>query len=155
MAMINEGKYRARALGGTLGETKKGDPQVEVKFDVQFEDGNKPMTWRGSFNGDAKKITLKALLVLGLKGEPGDLIDGPAGNALPVGREANLVIANEPYEGKEFYKIQWVNKIGGGMEINRADAGAARAKLAKLNLSGELAKIKALNPDLVAADLPF
>ena len=155
MSGYKEGTFKGKVTDYGISETKKGDPQVEVKFDVQFEEGDKPMTWRGSFNGGAKEITLKALLVLGLNGEPGDLIDGPAGNALPLGREVNLVIANEPYEGKDFYKIQWVNKIGGGMEINRADAGAARAKLAKLNLGGELAKIRALNPDLVAADVPF
>jgi hypothetical protein len=144
------GTFKGRVTDYGIGETKGGEPKVVVSFEVEFPTGTANMKWDGHLNaGKAREITMKALVnTLGFRGRDiAELIDGPDSNAISTGREANLVIENEPYEGKDFYKIKWVNSLGGGMAIHRADAGSAKAKLAKLNMAGDLAKAIATAPD--------
>jgi len=147
---MNDGRYSAVVKDYGISETKAGDAQVFIAFDVTHSEGVSPLTWFGSLKeGKAQEITLKGLLAAGFTGKDvTDLIDGPDGGAIPLGTEVSVVIESEEYAGVTRQKIQWVNKPGGG-GVQRADATSAKAKLLKLGLGGKLAQVKAQNPDLV------
>lgn len=155
--------YKAGTFPGTVTDygitpTKEGLPSAFVKFDVHFSaEETRPMTWFGSFKGGAFEHTLKALTILGCA-NPDDLPKGIEGGSISIGTKVNLVIAEEPTEnGGTRHRVQWINKLGGGMEIKRMDSGTAAVQLKKLNLAGELARFKAANPNLAPSqdDVPF
>lgn len=165
--MYQAGTFKAVIKDYGIGETKAGDPQVFLVLDVQFENDIKGMTWYGNFNGGAKVHTIKALLACGFEGnDPGVLLDGPDSGAIKIGAEVSVVVeevdkqdASGNVTGK-IHKVLWVNRIGGVGNIKRADPGTMKAKMAKLNLAGDVAKFRAGNPGLSnpavnEEDVPF
>lgn len=152
------GTWIGKVVDYGVTETKDGAPAVFVSFDVDMkDDGVNNMTWRGSLKeGKGREITLKALLALGFRGrDVSELIDGPDSNMIDVGREAKLVCENEEYEGKTYCKIKWVNSMTGGPSgVQRADPAQAKAKLLKLGLAGDLAKLRTTMP-VDNSDVPF
>lgn len=157
MSNYKPGTWRGTVKDYGIGETQAGDPQVFVQFSVEFPDGAADMTWYGSLKeGKAREITLNALLNLGFKGKDvTDLLDGPDGAAIPLGIDALLVVEPNEYNGKTTMRINWVNRPGGGGAVKRADANTAKAKLLKLGLAGELARLKATTPPRQVDDVPF
>lgn len=147
MSNAQKGTFKGLVTDYGIGETQGGDPQVFVAFDVDFPGGKQAMTWFGSLKGGALPITLKALLALGHTGKVADLLDGPNQDNPPIrlGIDANLVIDENEYNGKTTLRINWVN-MPGGSGVKRADAGAAKAALAKLGVNGELAKLRMTEP---------
>ena len=151
--MYQKGRFNGYVTDYGIGETKAGDPQVIVKFMVKFPDGEQEMTWRGSLKGKATEFTLKSLLVLGFEGTDisrlADGVNQPSPMPIAPGAEASLVIDEETNTEtqKTYHKISWVNNIGGGgSEIKRMDIGTAKAKLAALNLAGEITKLRVASP---------
>jgi hypothetical protein len=123
--MVKPGYYRATILNHAISETKNGDPQAAVTFSFEAEGKSHTMTWFGSFKeGKAQEITIKALLVCGLKG------NNPAGD-LDIGREVSITVEDEVgQDGKTRSRIRWVNPLGGVKNVIAADA--AKAKLEAL-----------------------
>ena len=156
MAGYEVGRFPGKVTDYGIGETQAGDPQVFVTFDVEFSLGVQSMTWFGSLKeGKAREITLKALLALGMKGGVEALLDGPDGAAIRVGIDASLVTSEHEYQGSTSVRIDWVNAPGGG-GVKRAEPTAAKAKLLKLNLNGDLAKLRQTEPTRVDnGDVPF
>lgn len=160
---MENGRFKAIVKDYGITQTKAGDPSVSVVFTVKFPDGEKDMTWFGSFKPKAMEITLSALAAISYNG--GRLEEGPEGGAIAIGTEASVVVGEEPRQDGSgtWHKIQWVNKAGGsgGSAIKRMDSAQAKAKMASLNLSGEFAAFIAKNPDKLAtassedADVPF
>ncbi len=122
MSNIQPGTYVAKVVSHAISETKAGDPQAAVTFGF---DGH-TMTWFGSFKaGKASEITIKALLVCGLKG------NNPAG-PLEIGKEVSIVVEEEiGQDQKARMKIRWVNALGGGIK-NVIAQDLAKAKLSAL-----------------------
>lgn len=157
MSIYKSGRFSAKVTDYGISETKAGDPQAFVTFEVAFPDGAASMTWYGSFKpGKAQEITFKALQALGLNGKVTDLSNGPEAGPIAVGTEASVVVEEEQRQDGQgtWFRIRWVNRAGGGSAVQRADAATAKAKLAKLNIEGAMAKFRATNPD-VNADVPF
>jgi hypothetical protein len=123
--MVKPGTYKATIISHAISETKNGAPQAAVTFSVEADGKSQTMTWFGSFKeGKAQEITIKALLVCGLKG------NNPAG-PLDIGREVSIVVEDEKGEdGKVRSKIRWVNAIGGVKNVIPQDM--AQAKLESL-----------------------
>lgn len=119
---MKAGTYNAKVVSHAISETKAGDPQATVTFSFEAE-GTKSITWYGSFKEAAAPITLKSLLVCGLKG------NNPAG-PLDIGREVSIVIEADDYKGKSTLKVRWVNALGGVRNVIPQDA--AKAKLSAL-----------------------
>lgn len=158
MPIYTAGRHAAKVTDYGISETKAGDPQVFVTFDVTFPTGEARMTWYGSFKaGKAQEITFKALQELGLTGKVTDLSLGPDGGALLLGTEASVVVEEENRQDGQgtWFRIRWVNRPGNQAgAVQRSDAGAAKAKLAALGVDGAMAKFKATNP-APAGDIPF
>lgn len=156
------GRFKARVTDYGISETLGGDPQIFVVFDVDFSTGLTPMTWYGTLKeGKGRDITLKALLTLNMQGNDiGALLDGKDGGAIPLGSEASIVTAENEYNGKTSVRIAWVNSADGGAAVQRVDKATGLAALAKLNLTGDLLRLRATSPAPVPAkdpnsDVPF
>lgn len=156
MAFAPLENHKAELIDYGIGETLAGEPNVQLKFDVE---GVGEMTYYGSLKGGAVPFTLDCLLTCGYKGKDcTDIIDGPDGGALTLGTEVNVAIAEEEYNGTKKKKIKFVNAPGSA--IQRADPNTAKAKLRALGLEAELAKqrggIKTPAPkSLGDDDVPF
>lgn len=123
--MITPGTYTAKIISHSITETKDGNPQASVTFSFEADGKPQSMTWFGSFKeGKAREITVKALLVCGLKG------NNPAGS-LDIGREVSIVVEDdEGQDGKMRSRIRWVNALGGSRNVIPQDM--AKSKLADL-----------------------
>lgn len=157
MSIYTAGRHAAKITDYGISETKAGDPQVFVTFDVAFPTGEARMTWYGSFKPKAAEITFKALQAMGLTGKVTDLSLGVDGGALLLGTEVSVVVEEEQRRDGQgaWFKIRWVNRPGGQAgAVQRSDAGTAKAKLAALNVDGAMAKFRATNP-APNADIPF
>lgn len=134
--MMDDGKYRARAVTGsaTIGKTDKGSPQIAVMFELLDHPGTR-LPWYGSFaettvGQDQKplyQITIESLYHCGWEGPDLRDLTGIDRN------EVTVVVKNEEYQGKTRSKIAWVNSSGGGLIKN---------EMADTELSGFAAKMK-------------
>ena len=101
---MKAGEFKARVLEKIISQNKKGNPQAEVKLDVDFGEGQvKEMIYYGQFTGRAAEFTCKALVFCGLQG------NNPVG---PITRntEVNVVVEEEVLEnGNKRYKVSWIN----------------------------------------------
>ena len=91
---------KAKIKSYTVSEAKNGNPQVAIQFNVLMPDGSqKTLSWYGSFSGGAKDITLKALIICGLKDFRGlkNLVNGVASGLLDCTKELVLVAEDEMY----------------------------------------------------------
>ena len=132
--------YKAQLIDYGIGETLAGEPNVQLKFDIE---GVGEMTYYGSLKGGAVPFTLDALLNCGYKGKDcTDIINGPDSGALTIGVEVNVAIGEEEYNGVKKKKIKFVNAPGNANAVQRADPVTAKAKLRALGLEAELAKAR-------------
>lgn len=107
--------------------TKAKLAQATVELEVRFTDAAteqhymKRMTWFGSFKEAAQKITLEALITMGLKkvDDLGRLAEGPNGGVLDLEKKVMVTINEESYtpDGSttaiKQMKVQWINPADG------------------------------------------
>jgi len=102
---MEPGTWRAVAVSAELGETKGGKDYIGML--IEFVDGpnqGKRSTWYGYFTDKTEERTLDSLMIAGWDGHD---INEMAGLG---GCEFAVVCENEEYEGKETFKVQWINK---------------------------------------------
>jgi hypothetical protein len=121
--MIEPGKYMATLESHSITENKKGDPQVAAVFSFRNAAGPQKITWFGGFSEAGRQYTIKNLITLGLKG------NNPAGN-LEIGKQVEIVIDNETFEGKTRAKVKFINGPGAARNVIPQDL--AKAKLSAL-----------------------
>lgn len=133
--MIPAGTYRAVAIQqdtedgpayAVFGQSpQKGSLQVGVRFRfIGGELAGEEMTWIGSFTGGAADITAKALRACGLRGN-----DVTAAATQDLTNEVELVVKHEEWEGRTRARVAFVNALGGGFAMKKADNSAlARLK---------------------------
>lgn len=112
MLTIENGTYPAIAIPeqSALGESSKGTPCVEVRFQFQGPADlyGQHIVWYGYLSENALKSTVKGLRACGWQGD--NLEDLSTIGA----KEVELVIENEEFDGKTRAKVRWVNQPGGG-----------------------------------------
>src|SRR5690606_13826997 len=117
MELVKPGIYNAKLVDYYIGKTNQGLPQAELWFEFEAEGTKRTMPYFGTFKeGKGREITLKALLVCGLRGnDPSILTLGKEGNGLELGKEVSITISQEnDQDGRARNRIQWVNPLGGG-----------------------------------------
>lgn len=145
--MILPGTYQATILNHSISETKGGDPQAVVTFSFDTNDGPKQIMWFGSFKEKAIPITLKALLICGLKGS------NPAG-PLQIGKEVSIELEKQTaLDGKSRMKVKWINQLNAGRSQLPQDL--AKAKLSSLEGAVMAARQNLNIPDEDESDIPF
>lgn len=167
MANMQPGTFKAKILNYTISNTKTGNPQVEILFG--YNDGDTSsiggthhqITWWGHLTEKATPITLKALDAMGFKGKTDEdfarLADGVEGGMLDIEKEVSLVLEEDTKEdGKKFVKVRWVNDPNRTQGFKNAlTKGEAKVKLGALNLSGQMAMLRAQSPARAEAPKPI
>lgn len=141
METISAGTYVGNVIDYGINETKKGNPQIFIKFHLpQIE---KKLTWFGSLASEkAIEITCKALINCGFsKTDLALLTNGVESGELDTDKELILVVENEEYEGKTRTKIQWINLPNAGVQ-NKLDQAGAVQKLSGLNVAGIMMQLQ-------------
>lgn len=126
---MDNGTYRARAVGASLGETAAGNEQAGIEFELLDFEGQR-LVYYGSFTEKATEHTIRALRTAGWTGVDLSDLSGVGGPDAP---EVSLVVENEEYEGKVRTKVKWVNAAGGAtfkkaLAPDKAKAFAAKMK---------------------------
>jgi hypothetical protein len=138
---LHPGHYVGKIINYGLREGKQFTVTAVIEMEFKDTEGDlHRCNWYGSFSGDAKKHTFKALLVCGLQKGVTDLALGPAGGCLNTEKEYSIEVKAEAYQGKTYYKIAWINPLGLTGLLSRADA---MVRLQGLNLDGEIAMMRA------------
>ncbi len=110
-----DGKFSAVATGFALGESKeKKTPFVRIKFKIVNHPSlaGELVPWDGWLNSEKNaERTFKALRVAGWKGTQigGDLVADGLGSQV-----CSIVVEGEPYDGKVYYRVKWVNAFDDG-----------------------------------------
>ena len=134
---LTPGVHKAKIEDYGLTTTKEGLPSPFVTFKTEM---GRNITWYGSFiEGRARYHTVRALLILGLKGEDLALFfEGLQSGLLDPKVRVNLDIQNDTYNGKTRLKVVWINKQSAVK--NKLDKAGAVQKMAGLNLAGDILK---------------
>jgi hypothetical protein len=127
------GTYRSKPVEVMMGKSKdKGTPFVGVMFEVVGGDFNgQKLKWEGYLTEKTAERTLESLQHCGWTGDDLSVFAKPEGAKL-LTNEVDLVVEMEPGikdDGKEYPKVQWVNRAGSGPKFTGAalDAGEAAA----------------------------
>lgn len=129
MALIEKGDYRAKAIEAVLGKSsKKGTPQVAVKFELLDLPGEK-ITWFGYLSDAAFDITMRGLDACGFQGNDLSDLSSIIGEGAP---EVVLVVEHEEYEGKWSARVKFINAAGGPALQGALSPDEAKVFAAKL-----------------------
>lgn len=138
MARIPVGTHVVKVVSTAIGRTSTGKEQIAVTF--EDGEGNRS-TWYGYFTDRALERTMETLTdVLGWDAAADDhRIDALHNSDTLVGREAEVVVEEEEYQGRFTEKIKWVNAVGGGAalkeQMSPEEASGFAANLRKKLLS--------------------
>lgn len=115
--LLRAGRYKARAVDGALGATKKGMPEVAIMFELTEIPGHR-LAWYGFFTEKTEDRTLESLFHCGWDGESIEQLAGITEN------EVELDVEVEQQEDKDGNKldswrnrVRWVNSLGGGAQM--------------------------------------
>jgi len=153
---IKPGTYPGTLTDYGISETKAGDPQVFLIFDVNAGDqGNYSMTWYGLMNTVAKEsgkkapieYTIKTILDCGFSGESPELLAaGPESNLMPLGIAMDLRVEDNTYDGTTTNRIRFVNVPGQGGGPGRVGYEEVTKKVSVDAIRAELIKQRANRP---------
>lgn len=126
---IQPGKYRARAQADSVqfGVSKNGNEQIAITFDI-LDEGDGPtghtITWIGFFTEKTEARTVESVGHCGW-----DMALGPTHADRVADNVVELVIEDEPYEGKSYVKVKWINRIGARFAFERPLEQSQRGSL--------------------------
>lgn len=139
--MVQPGKYLAKIED--YGFSEKGSAIVSfqtIEGDI--------IAWFGSFNGGAKEYTIQTLLKLGFRGKTGqELAQGKGSNWLDEGKDFEIVVVQEEYQGKKRNKIKYINIPGHQKELKKMSLDQAKIHVGGLNLAADFASERAKQPN--------
>lgn len=119
MPLLQPGTYSCRVTSAAfVGDTTDGRCQLSVRFDDVDQPGE-GITWfsslgklkGGGFSQDAFKFACDQLRALGWDAEENAYAFEPLGaeDSPLLGRVAEVVVVNEPYNGRDQIKVKWIN----------------------------------------------
>ncbi len=127
--MMKPGTYKARGVAALLGNSsEKGTPQIDIQFRiVEGEFEGELIRWTGYFTEKTSERTIESLQICGWQGDDLSVFAQRDDGTIPPpnGVDRNpveLVLEEEVYEGKTRVKVKWVNRPGGGRELNLENA---------------------------------
>lgn len=113
-----KGKYLGRAIGTEWGRSQKGNMQIAVTCEITqaCDEHGKTITWFGTFSDAATEMAVRALRAFGWEGDDLSDLDNLDTEQCKrfLGREVELVIEEEEYDGKVRSRVRFVNEPGTG-----------------------------------------
>lgn len=160
------GTYRAKPVEAMIGKSnKKNTPFVGVMFEVVGGDFNgQRLKWEGFLTEKTAERTIESLQHCGWTGDDLSIFSRPEGSKV-LTTEVELVVEMEAYQGddpskagREYPKVQWVNRAGGGPKfagaaVDPAEAAAFGQKFRGLALAlkakhGETSSTKSIDDEI-------
>jgi hypothetical protein len=117
---MTPGKYRAKAVSHKFGKSSKGTEQIYIDFELTSgEHKGQHLGYYGFFSEATADRTLESLEYCGWDGNSLGAMRGLGS------KEVELVVELEKNEqdNKEYLKVRWINKIGGGVKEELTGAG--------------------------------
>jgi hypothetical protein len=123
--MIPEGKYFAKGIAAQLtSSSEKGTPGVQVIVEIiEGEHAGERLRWDGWLTEKTEQRTLESLRTLGWSTDMLDDLQGIGAT------ECSIIVEHEQgTDGKNYARVQWINKIGGAKlkEDQKMSASAAK-----------------------------
>lgn len=148
--IVAAGYHMAKVAAYGWKVTKSGDLEPAIKF---ITESKEVVYWRGSFKGNGRRITIKALVNCGLRNTArlADFALGPPSDLLDMEKPVSItVIHEEGNDGKMYAKVQWVNDHDGGSIKDAIEPERAADLLAHLDLEADIhAEIDSRKPNPV------
>jgi hypothetical protein len=152
---MEPGKYKAKPIDRQFGKTAKGNDQILVTFAI-LEDGphkNKKVYWYGHFTEKTADRTLESLEHCGWDGA--SLVELKGFGSKEVELDVGL---EQGDDGKEYVRVRWVNRLGGGPKLKEtldvAGVEALDARLKGAMLARKEAKANEGDTSFPPADKP-
>jgi len=158
--MIQPGTFDAKLVDYGMNVAKSGTLMILMKFELQDEQNSK-IVWQGHLKqGSAHDITLKSLLVCGLKTNDLEAVaEGPISGVLDMDKTVSIVVEMEAGEdGKSYPRVKWINEVGGAGFKSQITKSDAIQKMNGMNLKGELMKLRqdtGYSTNAVNEEIPF
>lgn len=110
------GRHPARGIEAKFGKAGTGTPEIAVLFELTegAAKGHR-ITWHGYFSDRAQQRTFEALRYMGWQGDDLLTLNGPLASV--ADQEVELDCGEEEYDGKLHIKVNWVNRLGGGVAL--------------------------------------
>lgn len=159
--MIKDGKYKARATGQVvLGTSSKAKtPFIELYFRIsEGEHEGEEARWTGYFGPKSSERTIESLQLCGWEGDDvGEFADSEL-HGLDA-NEVQIVVELEEYETedgerKATPRVQWVNKLGGYLNVQNAMPASEAASFGE-RMKGLVLKLKKAKGIPTDADADF
>jgi hypothetical protein len=129
---LKPGQYKAVPSNWGFSKTpEKGTEQIFVEMLIDAGESTETLTWFGYFTDKAKDRTIETIYKLGFNGDFDGLASGHDTKALDISNQVMVTIENDTYDGKETFKIKWINAIGEQHGIKRLDKAEAMAIINK------------------------
>jgi hypothetical protein len=123
--LIENGRYRARAIDAVLGVADTGTKQVAVLFDLLDHPGH-AIAWYGYFTEKTEERTIESLIHAGWTGDNLASLDGLGST------EVQLVVEHEQNQkGEVIARVKWVNAAGAGALVKTEMDVATRLQFAE------------------------
>lgn len=163
-----KGTYRAKPVEAMIGKSKnKGTPFVGVMFEVIKGDfAGQKVKWEGFLTERTAERTIESLQHCGWTGDDlGAFAKPETGKQLT--NEVDLVVEMEKYEGpddtkagKEYPKVQWVNRADSGPKfageaVSSAEATAFGQKFRGLTLALKAKRGESPATKSIDDEIPF
>lgn len=141
--MVKPGTYKAAIKSYGIMEPKEAGkhPTVTITFEYEQAGLKEEITYFGAMSVKAAEYTMKNLLRCGFKYDDLSALCEP--NAFD-GREVEIAIGPEEYNGETKLKVKWINELGG------AKFKALAKEQAKASLGEYTAYMKGLRAEGVS-----
>jgi hypothetical protein len=132
-----------------IGKSKeKGTPFVCITVSIDVDGSLESIDWMGYLTEAAKGRTIETLYKLGFNGDLAGLANGRNSGCIEGGKEIVAVIENEPYDGKDQFKVKWLNVKGETHGIPKVDSSEGLSILNAFKADFMAAKPKKSGLDL-------
>ena len=106
--------YKARGIDGYVDKAGTGTEYVAIKLRVtNGDETDSEITWFGYFTDKTIDRTIESLRILGWRGDDLSDLAGITEN------EVEIVVRNEEYEGQTRARVAFINRIGGGVRLEK------------------------------------
>jgi|SRR6185369_1337676 len=129
---MRNGSFKGVVLDYGINKAQTGTLSVFLRCAMEVDGNLEELTWFGYLTDKAKARTIETLYKIGFNDDIEGLAKGKESNAINTGTSLMFVVESEVYEGKDRFKIKWINLPGETGGIERLDAVSAKVELEKL-----------------------
>ncbi len=155
---MKTGKFPAKCVNYGMKRSSAGEPIMVFRFSFYVDEKNVGLSYFGSLKAEKSANAMKAprertfelLTLLGFDfHHPNTFMNfkrlaaGPASGLLDLNTEVQVDVASEiGNDGKEYWKIKWINAIGGRVFEQTMSEQETAAAFAGMNLEADILEFR-------------